>query len=150
MRLNALSTPFYTPNVPQTNFSVEIIPEIAKRNLSDFDENSVISFQIEISQRLNALSTPFYTSNVEQTNFSVEIIPENRKTQPFKFRRNICYFVPERDISALKSSFHSISYAERSANQFQRRNNPYKLQNVILQVSTKTLLFRTGLRYLSV
>jgi hypothetical protein len=53
-----------------------MIPEIAKRNLSDFDENSVISFRIEISQRLSALSTPFYTPNEEQTNFSVEIIPE--------------------------------------------------------------------------
>jgi hypothetical protein len=143
MRINALSTPFYTPNVPQTNFSVEIIPEIAKRNLSDFDENSVISFQIEISQRLNGLSTPFLTPNVAQTNFSVEIVPENRKTQSFRFRRKLCYFVPERDLSALERSFHSISYAERSATQFQRRNNPCKSRNVIFQISTKTLLFRS-------
>jgi hypothetical protein len=81
MRLNALSTPFYTPNVPQTNFGVEIIPEIAKRNLSDFDENSVISFLIELFRRLNALSTPFYTPNVAKNNLIVEIIPANRKTQ---------------------------------------------------------------------
>jgi hypothetical protein len=69
--LNALSTPFYTPNVAQTNFSVEIIPEIAKRYLCDFYENYVISFLKEIFRRLNALSTPFYTPGVAQTNFSV-------------------------------------------------------------------------------
>jgi hypothetical protein len=88
-RLNGLSTPFYTPNVAQTNFSVELIPEIAKRNLSNFDEISVISFLIEISQRLNGLATLFYTPNAAQTNFSVEIIPENRKTQSFRFRRKL-------------------------------------------------------------
>jgi hypothetical protein len=130
--------------------SVEIIPEIAIRYLSDFDENSVISFRIEISQSLNDLSTLFHTPNVAQNNFSVEIIPENRKTQSFRFRRNLCYFVPERDISALERSFHSISYAERSAKQFQRRNNPCKSQNAIVHISTKTLLFRSGLRYFGV
>jgi hypothetical protein len=138
-RLNALSTPFYTPNAAQTNFSVEIIPKIAKRNLSNFDEISVISSRIEISMRLNALSTPFYTPNVPQTNFSVEIIPDNRKTQSFIFRRKLCYFVPDWDISAFKRSFHSILHAGRSTNQFQRRNNPRKSQNTILQISTKTL-----------
>jgi hypothetical protein len=124
MRLNALSTPFYTPNVSQTNFSIDIIPEIAKRYLSDFDENSVISFRIEISQCLNGLSTPFYTPNVEQTNFCVEIVPENRKTQSFRFRRKLCYFLPDRVISASKRSFHSILHAEYRTNQFQRRNSP--------------------------
>jgi hypothetical protein len=48
-----------------------------------------------ISPRLNGLSTPFYTPNVAQTNFSVEIIPENRKTQSFRLRRKLCYFVPD-------------------------------------------------------
>jgi hypothetical protein len=123
-RLNGISSQFYRPNVAQTIFSFEIIPEIAKRNLSDFDEISVIPFLIEIYQRLNGISTPFYKPNAAQTNFSVEIIPENRKTQSFRFRRKQCYFDPERDISALKRSFHSILYAERSANQFQRRNYP--------------------------
>jgi hypothetical protein len=140
-RLNVLSTPFYSPNVEQTNFSVDIIPEIAKRNLSYFDENSVISFLVEIFQRLNAHSTPFYTPNVERSNFSVEIIPEYRKTQSFRFRRNLWYFVPDWDISAFKRSFNSILHAERSANQYQCRNNPWKSQNAIFQISTKTLLF---------
>jgi hypothetical protein len=94
-RSNVRSTPFYTPNVAQTNFSVEIIPEIAKRNLRYFDENSVISILVEIFRRLNALSSPFYTPNVAQTNSSVAIIPENRKTQSFRFRRKLCHFVPD-------------------------------------------------------
>jgi hypothetical protein len=88
MRLNALSTPFYTPNVSQTNFSVDIIPEIAKRYLSDFDENSVISFRIEISQCLNGLSTPLYTPNVGQSKFSVEIFPEIAKRNLSDFDEN--------------------------------------------------------------
>jgi hypothetical protein len=33
--------------------------EIPKHNLWNFDENSVISFRIDIFRRLNALSTPF-------------------------------------------------------------------------------------------
>jgi hypothetical protein len=57
--------------------------QIAKRNLSSFDENSVISFLIEIFRRLNALATPFYTSNVAHDNFSDETTPANRKTQYF-------------------------------------------------------------------
>jgi hypothetical protein len=89
--------------VEQTNLSVEIIPEIAIRYLSDFDGNSVISFRIEISQCLNDLSTLFHTPNVAQNNFSVEIIPANRKTQSFRFRRNLCYFVPVWNISALNA-----------------------------------------------
>jgi hypothetical protein len=56
---------------------------IAKRNLSNFDENSVISFLIEMFRRLNALSTPLYTPNVAQANFSVETTPANHKTQSF-------------------------------------------------------------------
>jgi hypothetical protein len=59
---------------------------IAKRKLSNFDENSVISFLIEIFQRLNALSTPFYTPHLAHANFIVKSIPANRKTQTFKFR----------------------------------------------------------------
>jgi hypothetical protein len=53
--------------------------QIAKLNLSNFDENSVISFRIEILRRLNALATPFYTPNVVHVDFSVETIPVNRK-----------------------------------------------------------------------
>jgi hypothetical protein len=68
--------------------------QIAKPNLSNFDENAVISFLIEILRHLNALSTPVYTLNVLHVDFSVETIPANRKTQSFKFRRNRCYFVP--------------------------------------------------------
>jgi hypothetical protein len=123
--------------------------QIAKLKLSNFDENSVISFLIEIFQRLNALSKPFYTPNVAHANFSVETIPANRKTQTLIFRRKLGYFVPDCDISAFKLYFHSILHAERSARQFQRRNNPFKSQNANIQISVKTLLFRSRLRYFS-
>jgi hypothetical protein len=53
--------------------------QIAKRNLSNFDEYSVISIRIETFRRLKALSTPFYTPNVLHADFSVETIPANRK-----------------------------------------------------------------------
>jgi hypothetical protein len=69
--------------------------QIANGNLSNFDENCVISFRIEILRRLNPLSTPFYTPNVVHVDFSVETIPVNRKTQSFKFRRKLCYFNPD-------------------------------------------------------
>jgi hypothetical protein len=69
--------------------------QITKRKLSNFDENTVISFPIEISRRLNALSILFYTPSVAHANFSAETIPANRKKQSFKFRRKLCYFVPD-------------------------------------------------------
>jgi hypothetical protein len=68
---------------------------IAKLKLSIFDENSDISFLIEIFLRLSALSTPFYTPNVAHGKFSVETIPANRKTETFNFRRKLGYFVPD-------------------------------------------------------
>jgi hypothetical protein len=102
---------------------------------------------MEIFRRFYAHSTPFYTPNVAHTNFSVERIPANRKTQSLKFRRKLCYFVPDGNISALLHSFHSNLHAERSARQNQRRNNPCKSQNAFFQISTKTLLFRSWLRY---
>jgi hypothetical protein len=121
--------------------------QIAKRNLSNFYEISVISFQIEILRRLNALSTLSYTPNVVHVDFIVQTIPANRKTQSFKFLRNLCYFVPDWDITPFKRSVHSILHAECSACRFQRRNNSCKSQNAIIQISTKTLLFSSGLRY---
>jgi hypothetical protein len=124
--------------------------QIPKRNLSRFDDNTVISFLIEIFRRLNAPSTPFYTLNVAHSDFSVDRIPAGRKTQSFKFRRNLCYFVPDSDISAFKRSCYSILHAERSARQFQSRNSPWKSQNAIFQVSTITLLFLSSLRYFGV
>jgi hypothetical protein len=124
--------------------------QIAKCNLSNFDENTVISFRIEILRHLNALSTPFYTPNVLHVDFSVETIPANRKMQSFKFRRKLCYFFPVSDITTFKRSFHSILHAERIACRLQCRNNPCKSQNAIFQISTKTLLFRSGLRYYGV
>jgi hypothetical protein len=100
---------------------------IAKRDLSDFDGNSVISFRIEILRhfsdlsnfventvisilivmfrRLRALFTPFDTPYVVHVDFSVETIPANRKTRSFKFRRKFCHFVPDRDTTAFKRSF---------------------------------------------
>jgi hypothetical protein len=97
--------------------------QIAKCNLSNFDENTVISFRIEILRHLNALSTAFYTPNLFHVDFSVETIPANRKMQSFKFRRKLCCFDPDWDITPFKRSFHSILHAERSARRFQRRNN---------------------------
>jgi hypothetical protein len=117
--------------------------QIANGNLSYFDENCVISFLIAILRRLNALSTPFYTPNVVHVDFSVETIPVNRKSQSFKFRRKLCYFVPAGDTTAFKRSFHSILHAEPIPCRFQRRNNRCKSQNAIFQISTKTLLFRS-------
>jgi hypothetical protein len=119
----------------------------AIHNLSNFYEISVISFRIEILRHLNALSTPFYTPNVVHADFRVETIPPNRKTQSFKFRLRLCYFVPDWDDSTFKGSFHSILYAECSACRFQCRNNACKSQNAIFQISTKSLWFRSGFRY---
>jgi hypothetical protein len=119
--------------------------QIAKRNLSNFDQNSVNSFLIVIYRRLNAHSTPFHKPNVAHDNFSVETNHANRKSQSFKFRGNLCYFVPDCDMSAFKGSFHSILHAERNDRQFQPRNNPCKSQNAIFQISRKTLLIRSSL-----
>jgi hypothetical protein len=49
----------------------------------DFDENSVMSFLIQIFRRLNAPFTLFYTPNVVHAAFSVETDSAIRKTQPF-------------------------------------------------------------------
>jgi hypothetical protein len=124
--------------------------QIAKRNLSNFDENTFISFLIEILQHLNVLSSPFHTPNLLHVDFSDETIPANRKTQSFKFLRKLCYFVPYWNTTAFKCSLHSILHAEHIAFRFQRRNNPCKSQNAIFQISTKTLLFRSWLRIYSI
>jgi hypothetical protein len=121
--------------------------KIAKRNASSFDENLVISFRIEIGRRSNALPTAFYTPHVVDVDFSVETIPANRKTQSFKFRRKLCYFVPDWDTTAFKNSFHFVLHDQCSTCWFQCRNNPCKLQNAIFQTSTKTLSFRSWMRY---
>jgi hypothetical protein len=102
-----------------------------------------MSFMIVIFRRLNAHSTLFYTPNVMIANFSIETIPANRKTQSFKFRRKLSYFVPDWYMSAFKRSLHSILHTERSTRQFLRRNNPCKSQNAIFQISTKALLIRS-------
>jgi hypothetical protein len=78
--------------------------QIAKRNLSNFDEDSVISFLIEMFRRLWALSTPFYTPNVLHVDISVETIPANRKMQSFKFWPKSCYFIPDSDTTEFKRS----------------------------------------------
>jgi hypothetical protein len=117
--------------------------QIAKCNLSIFDENSVISFRIENLLHLNALSTPFYTPNAVHVDFSIETSAANPKTQSFKFRRKLCYFFPDSDTTTFKRSFHSILHSECSACRFQRRNNSCRSQKAIFQISTKTLLFRS-------
>jgi hypothetical protein len=115
--------------------------QIVKRNISKFYEISVISFRIETLLHLNPLSTPFYSPNVLHVDFRVETIPANRKTQSFKFRRKLCYFVPDSDTTEFKRSFHSILHAKCSAYRFQCRNNPCKSQNATFQISTKSVLF---------
>jgi hypothetical protein len=124
--------------------------QIAKRNLSNFDEDSVISIRIEILRRSKALSTLFYTPNVVHVDFSIETSAANRKTQSFKYRRKLSYVVADRDNMAFKLSFHFILHAEPNARRFQYRNNPCKSQYAIFQSSTKILLFRSGLRYCGV
>jgi hypothetical protein len=96
-------------------------------------------------RRFRALFTPFYTPNVVHVYFSVETIPENSKTRSFKFRRKLCHFVPDRDTAPFKLSFLFILHAERMECTFQCRNNPCNSQNAILEISTKTLLFRSWL-----
>jgi hypothetical protein len=118
--------------------------QIAKRILSNFDENSVLTFLIVIFRRLNALFTPFYTPYVVHVYLSVETRTANRKTQSFKLRRKISYFVPDWDVSTFKCSFDSILHAERKAPKFQLRNRLCKSQNAIFQISTKSQLFRSG------
>jgi hypothetical protein len=93
--LNAPTTPLYRPNVVHVDFSVEQALQTPKRNLSNFGKFSVFSMRIEILRRLSALSTPFYTPKVVNVDFSVETIPAKRKTQSFKFRRKLGYFVPD-------------------------------------------------------
>jgi hypothetical protein len=121
--------------------------QIAKRNLSNFYEISVISFRIEILRHLNALSTLFYTPNVVHVDLSVETGAANRKPQSLKFLRNLCHFVPVWDSTVFKRSFHSILHGKRTACRLQCRNNLCKSKNAILQISTKTLLFCSRLRY---
>jgi hypothetical protein len=116
--------------------------QIAKRNLSNFDEDSVMSFLNEMFRRLRAPPTPFNTLNVAHVYLSVETSAAIRKTQSFKFLRNLCHFVPDSDTTEFKRTFHSILHAECSACQFQGRNKPCKSQNAIFQISSKTLLFR--------
>jgi hypothetical protein len=120
--------------------------QTAKRDLPNFDENSVISLRIVILRHLNALSTPLDTPNVVHVYFSVETISAIRKTRSLKFRRKPCYFDPDCDVSTFKGSFHSILHAERIACLFQCRINPCESQNAIFQISMKTLSFRSGLR----
>jgi hypothetical protein len=94
---------------------------------------SVISLLIEIFPSLKALFTPFYAANVLHADFSVEASPGNRKTQSFVDFDEICYFVPDRDISAFKSSFHYFLHGERSVRRLQGRNKPWKSQNAIFR-----------------
>jgi hypothetical protein len=145
--LNVLSTPFYTPNLVHFDFSIETSAANRKTQSFKFRRNSVILNRIEILRHIKAPSTPFYTPNVVHVDFSVEKIPADRKWQSFKFRRKLCYFVRDSETTAFKRSFHFILHAECSACRFQRRNNSCRSQNAIFQISTKTLSFRSRLRY---
>jgi hypothetical protein len=145
--LNALSTPFYTPNLFHVDFSVETIP--ANRKTQSFKFRRKLCYFVPDwdIRRLKALYTPFYTPNVLHVQFSVETIHANRKTQSFKFRRKLWYIGPDWDTTPFKGSFHSSLHAEPIPCRFRCLNNPCKSQNAIFQISMKTLLFRSGLRY---
>jgi hypothetical protein len=94
--LNALSTPFYTPNIVHVDFSVERIPANCKTQFLQISTKSLsFSFSYEILRRSYALSTPFYTPNEMHVDFSVETFPANRNPQSFKFLRNLCHLVPD-------------------------------------------------------
>jgi hypothetical protein len=69
--------------------------QIANGNLSNLDENSVISIRIETLRHSKALSTLFDTPNIVHVDFSIETSAAYRKTQSFKYRRKLCYFVPD-------------------------------------------------------
>jgi hypothetical protein len=146
-RSYALSTLLYTPNAVPVDFSVETIPANRKTQSFKFLRNLCHFVPIEILRHINALSTPLYTFNVLHLDFSVDTISASRKTQSFKFRRRVCYFVPDWEVSTFKGSFHSILHAERIACRFQCRNNLCKSEKAIFQISTKSLSFRSGLRY---
>jgi hypothetical protein len=60
----------------------------------DFDENSVISFLIEVFRRLNAHFTPFSTQIVVHTALYVGTSPATRKTQLFVDFDENSNFVP--------------------------------------------------------
>jgi hypothetical protein len=95
----------------------------AKGKYSHSDENSGISFLIEIFRLLYALSTPFHTPNVAHANCSVKTFPADRITQTFKFRRQLCYFFPDWDISdlyALSPPFYppNVAHANCSVKTF--------------------------------
>jgi hypothetical protein len=145
--LNALSTPFYAPIVLHVDFSVETVP--ANRKTQSFKFRRILCYFVPDwdTRALYALSTPFYTPNVVHVDFRVDKFPANRKTQSFKFRLRLCYFVPDWDVSTFKCCFHSILHDPCSAYRFQCRKHPCKSQNAIFQISTKSLLFRSWLRY---
>jgi hypothetical protein len=90
--------------------------QIARRSLSNFDENSVIFFLIEICRRLSALPTPFYTPNVAHADLSVETSPANRKTQSFiDFHENsVISFLIEvfRRLNALSTPIYTPNVAQ--------------------------------------
>jgi hypothetical protein len=98
----------------------------------DIDQNSVISFLIEIFRRLNAHFTSFCTKNVVNTALCVGTCPAARKSQSFVDFDEKCYFVPDWDISTFKRSFYSILHAERIKHSFMRRNMPRSSQLAII------------------
>jgi hypothetical protein len=59
----------------------------------DFEENSVISFLIEMFRRLDALSTPFCAPNAVHADFIFETSPAAHNTQSFFDFDENCYFV---------------------------------------------------------
>jgi hypothetical protein len=92
--LKAVSTPFQAAKAVHADFSVETSPATRKtQSFLDFEENSVISFLIEMFRRLDSPSTPFYTPSAVHADFIIETGPAARKTQFFADFDENCYFV---------------------------------------------------------
>jgi hypothetical protein len=122
--------------------------QIAKRNLSNFEENSVIPFRIKILRHLSALSTKFYTRNVRHASFSFEIRPAKLKTQSLGEFYEISVISFRIEILPRLNALSTLFYTPNVLHvHFLCRNNPCKSQNAIFQISTKSLSSRSGLTY---
>jgi hypothetical protein len=109
--------------------------QITKRKLSNFDENTVKSFLIQISQGLIALSTPFYTPNVAHANFSAETILQIAKRKLSNFGENsVMSFLIQisRRLKALSTPFYTPNVAHAN----------FSVETIPANQKTQTFKFR--------
>ena len=135
-RLNALFTPIRTQNVVHTNSSVKTSPEtLQSLSFADFGEN----YALFLSRlRYFDIETPF-SLHFACRKWSIHF-PAAKQNHKLENRCNsqiltkiMRYFPPVWDISTFKRPFHSISHAERSANDFQRQNRPRNSKIAIIR-----------------